>query len=171
LWMVRPDGQDPKQLTIAGSDNRSFNPVFAPLRAGGYFWLVFISRRDYGNTLVGTSRQQLWITAIDDPASAADPSHPPFYLRGQELCGLSENAYYALDPCKAIGEGCTTGIDCCNGQCVKDQSTGQYVCGEPPPPGQCSENGNSCLTDSDCCHHLDQGVNCIDGFCQAPIPE
>ncbi len=171
LWLVRPDGQDLKQLTIAGSDNRSFNPVFAPLRAGGYFWLVFITRRDYGNTLVGANRQQLWITAIDDPPSAADPSHPPFYIRGQETCAKSENAYYALDPCKELGEGCLSGMDCCNGQCVKDQSTGQYVCGEPPPPGQCSENGNSCLTDSDCCHHIDQGVNCIDGFCQAPVPE
>jgi len=168
LWMVRPDGQDLKQLTAAGSDNRSFNPVFAPLRAGGYFWIVFSTRRDYGNTLVNTSRQQLWITAVQDPPTAAsDPSNPPFYLRAQELCGLSENAYYALDPCKAIGEGCLSGIDCCNGQCIKDQSTGQYVCGEPPPPGQCSENGNSCVVSTDCC---DPSASCVDGFCAPPVP-
>ena len=168
LWMVRPDGQELKQLTIAGSDNRSFNPVFAPLRAGGHFWLVFVSRRDYGNTLVNANRQQLWITAIDDPPTgAADPSHPPFYLRGQENCAKSENAYYALDPCKEIGEGCLSGIDCCNGQCIKDQSTGLYVCGEPPPPGVCSENGNSCATTSDCC---DPSASCVDGFCAPPVP-
>lgn len=168
LWLVGPDGQNLKKLQTASDDNRSFNPVFAPLRAGGYFWLVFISRRDYGNTLVGSNRQQLWITAIDDPPSAADPSHPPFYLRGQENCGKSENAYYALDPCKEVGAGCTSGVDCCNGQCVKNDQ-GMYVCGMPPEPGGCSQDGNACTTDSDCCNAPTS--KCVDGFCQAPIPQ
>jgi hypothetical protein len=168
LWLVGPDGQNLKKLQTASSDNKSFNPVFAPLRAGGYFWLVFVSRRDYGNTLVGANRQQLWITAIDDPPSAADPSHPPFYLRGQENCGKSENAYYALDPCKEVGAGCTSGVDCCNGQCVKNDQ-GQYVCGMPPEPGGCSQDGNACTTDSDCCNAPTS--KCVDGFCQAPIPQ
>lgn len=167
LWLVKPDGTDLKKLGIASSDNKSFNPVFAPQRAGGYYWLVFISRRDYGNTLVGTNRQQLWMTAIDDPPSAADPSHPPFYMRGQEGCGLSENAYMAKEPCKAKGEGCVTGADCCDGQCVKDPS-GSYVCGEPPPPGTCSETGNACTTAADCCNPSDE---CIDGFCQIKPPK
>jgi Tol biopolymer transport system component len=167
LWLVGPDGQNLKKLATASSDNQSFNPVFAPLRAGGYFWLVFISRRDYGNTLVGANRQQLWITAIDDPPSAADPSHPPFYIRGQENCGKSENAYYALDPCKEIGEGCTSGVDCCNGQCVKNDQ-GQYVCGMPPEPGGCSQDGNACTMNGDCCNPTSK---CVDGFCQAPIPQ
>ena len=153
---------------MASNDNRSFNPVFAPLRAGGYYWLVFVTRRDYGNQLVGASRQQLWITAIDDPPTAADPSHPPFYMRGQEMCGKSENAYYALDPCRQLGASCLSGADCCNGQCVKDPNTQQYVCGEPPPPGQCSQDGNSCQTAADCCN---AGSKCIDGFCQPPIPK
>ncbi|UQA59480.1 PD40 domain-containing protein [Polyangium aurulentum] len=167
LWMVKKDGSELKKLAIASNDNRSFNPVFAPLRAGGYFWLVFISRRDYGNTLVSTNRQQLWVTAIDDPPTAGDPSHPPFYMRGQEGCGLSENAYYALDPCKKQGEGCTTGADCCGGQCVKD-GAGVYTCGEPPPPGSCSESGNACTTKADCCDPVDE---CIDGFCQQKPPK
>ncbi len=170
LWIVNAaDGSGLKQLTAASGDNRSFNPVFAPLRAGGYFWLVYITRRDYGNTLVGTNRQQIWITAIDDPPTAGDPSHPPFYMRGQENCGKSENAYYALDPCKQVGEGCTSGVDCCNGQCIKDPSTNTYVCGEPPPPGTCSQDGNSCVVDADCCNYPES--ECIDGFCQQPPPQ
>jgi hypothetical protein len=168
LWLVGPDGENLKKLQTASSDNESFNPVFAPLRAGGYFWLVFISRRDYGNRLVGANRQQLWITAIADPPSAADPSHPPFYVRGQESCGKSENAYYALDPCKEIGAGCTSGVDCCNGQCVKNEQ-GQYVCGVPPEPGGCSQDGNACSTSADCCNA--PSSKCVDGFCQAPIPQ
>src|SRR5205814_613787 len=129
LWIIDPDGSNAKELTSAESGlNNSYNAVFAPLRAGGYFWIVFISRRDYGNRLVGADpngfgvpgRTQLWVTAIDDPPSAGDPSHPAWYIRGQEDCAFSENAYYALDPCKMDGEDCTSGVDCCGGQCVKD---------------------------------------------------
>lgn len=166
LWLTSIDGSSVKQLTAASSDNQSFNPVFAPQRAGGFYWLVFISRRNYGNTLVNTNRQQLWMTAIDDPPSAADPSHPPFYIRGQEGCGLSENAYIAEEPCKENGAGCTTGADCCGGQCIKDKGTGMYICGEPMV-GQCSELGNGCTTANDCC---DPTALCIDGFCALKPP-
>ncbi|MBK8942604.1 MAG: hypothetical protein IPM79_34680 [Polyangiaceae bacterium] len=167
LYLVKTDGTDAKVLENASNDNRSFNPVFAPLRAGGYSWLVFISRRNYGNRLVGANRQQLWITAITDPPTAVDPSHPPFYMRGQEDCGKSENAYFALEPCKEVGESCESGVDCCNGQCVQDQDTGMLVCGDPPPPGECSELGNACETAADCC---DAEAICLDNFCQLPPP-
>jgi hypothetical protein len=169
LWLASTDGANVKQLAAASNGNQSYNPVFAPLRAGGFFWLVYISRRDYGNEMVGANRQQLWVTAIDDPPSAGDPSHPPFYMRGQEMCGKSENAYYALDPCKAVGADCLSGVDCCNGQCVKDPNTNKYVCGDPPPPGQCSGDGNACKVDADCCNS--PTVACIDGFCQVPPPK
>jgi hypothetical protein len=171
LWIVKNDGSGAKELTTAEAGlNNSYNGVFAPLRAGGYYWLVFISRRDYGNhpALQGANRQQLWITAIEDPPSAADPSQPAFYMRGQEDCGKSENAYYALDPCKDVGADCTSGIDCCGGQCVKDPNTMKYVCGMPPPPGQCSEDGNSCKTKADCCN---AESDCIDGFCASAPPK
>jgi len=165
LWLTDLTGQNVKQLTTASSDNRSFNPVFAPLRAGGYFWLVYISRRDYGNRLVGANRQQLWITAIDDPPTAADPSHPPFYVRGQEDCGKSENAYMALEPCKELGEECTSGVDCCGGTCIKDPNTMLYVCGTP---GECAQDGNACEVAADCCNAPTS--QCVDGYCAPPIP-
>jgi hypothetical protein len=176
LWMVDVNnGANIRKLAIAGSDNKSFNPVFSPLRAGGYFWLVFVTRRDYGNRLQGSNRQQLWITAVDDPPTAADPSHPPFYVRGQEDCAKSENAYFALPPCKAKGESCETGADCCEGQCVKQAEDGMYVCGDPPDPGMCSQDGNACVVDADCCNfnpaNPNNSTTCVDGFCQPPIPE
>jgi hypothetical protein len=159
LWLTDLNGNVKRLATVSG-DNRSFNPVFAPLRAGGYSWIVFMSRGDYGNQLVGADRQQLWIAAIDDPPTAADPSHPPFYMRGQLSSAKSENAYYALDPCKKDGNDCHSGPDCCSGGCIKN-STGKYVCGAPPPG--CALNGNACKATSDCC---DSGATCLDGYCQ-----
>lgn len=165
LWLTDLTGTNVKQLVEATrGDNQSFNPVFAPLRAGGYYWLVYISRRDYGNRLVGADRQQLWITAIDDPPTADDPSHPPFYLRGQEESGKSENAYFALEPCKEVGESCESGVDCCTGTCLKDPNTDVYTCATPQ---DCSLDGNACKTADDCCNPASL---CIDGFCAPDVP-
>lgn len=164
LYLVGVDGQNDRVLDIASGDNRSYNPTFAPLRAGGYFWVVFMSKRDYGNTLVGVNRQQLWMTAITDPPTElADPSNPAFYVRGQEDCALSENAYFAPDPCKDDpNAGCESGIDCCSGHCI--QSGEIKACGEK---GACAEAGNACETDADCC---DVESPCVDGYCQAIFP-
>src|SRR5207248_4970385 len=45
----------------------NFEPTFAPVPSGGYFWLVFTSRRTCGNLLTGTKDavKQLWVAAID----------------------------------------------------------------------------------------------------------
>ena len=167
LWLTDAQGQTPKQLFNASNDNRSYNPVFAPKGAGGYNWVVFISKRDYGNQLVGASRQQLWVTAIDDPPGAADPSHPPFYLRGQEACDLSENAYYALEPCKDDGADCTHGVECCNKSCINGKC--EQIVG-----GQCiPTNSGLCDEDADCCDYTGPGssVICVQGFCEPKPPQ
>ena len=73
----------------------------------------------------------------------------------------------------ALGDSCTEGSDCCDGQCVKDPQSGEYMCGMPPPPGMCSATGNSCMMDADCCAYNPnnvKGVHCIDGYCQTPPP-
>jgi hypothetical protein len=167
LYMVGVDGQNGRTLEIASSDDKSFNPTFAPLRAGGYFWVVFMSRRDYGNTLVGANRQQLWMTAITDPPTELDdPSNPPFYVRGQEDCALSENAYFAADPCKDEPDAtCESGIDCCDGHCIFDEDLNKKVCGEK---GDCSLGGNACSEVDPCC---DPRSPCIDGYCQEIFPQ
>jgi hypothetical protein len=171
LWMTDVDGKSQVQLTNASVDNRSFNPVFAPKSAGGYTWVVFISKRDYGHKLVSANRQQLWMVAIDDPPTpGTDPSHPPFYLRGQIPTELSENAYYALDPCKKDGESCEHGVECCNKSCIYDEGQMKHIC-EPPEGGECIPTGSGpCKADTDCCDYSSDVV-CINGFCELKAPK
>jgi hypothetical protein len=171
LWLVQSDGQNAVELAASSTDNQSFNPVFAPRDAGGYTWVVFISRRNYGHKLTGANRQQLWITALTHPPQpGVDPSNPPFYLRGQQSCGKSENAYYALDPCKAEGEPCEFGIECCNLSCLYDDVAGETICTDPDP-NQCIGTGNgTCTSDTDCCDY-GNGVICNNGICEPAPPQ
>jgi hypothetical protein len=66
-------------------------PAVAPVTAGGYAWVAFTSRREYGNTITNASqddkeRQKIWIAAIDLTSSPSkDPSHPAFFLPGQDM--------------------------------------------------------------------------------------
>jgi hypothetical protein len=68
-------------------------PTMSPVGAGGYFWMFFTSRRNYGNLMVENDltqprTKQIWGIAIDiNPPAGADPSHPIFYLDGQETTG------------------------------------------------------------------------------------
>ena len=64
--------------------DRDYEPTFAPVAAGGYFWVVFHSRRTYGNLLTGralraegSGTKQLWVAAIDITPNGVDPSHEP----------------------------------------------------------------------------------------------
>src|SRR4029077_10979376 len=77
--------------------NMNYEPTLLPIAVGGYYWVVFTTRRCYGNTLTPTldpdpfvyqtsRRKKLWMAAIDINAKpGVDPSHPPIYLPGQDL--------------------------------------------------------------------------------------
>lgn len=150
----------------AGDRDRGFNyePTFAPEPAGGYHWIVFTSRRTYGNRLTGTSDvvKQLWIAAIDlQPTAGQDPSHPAFWLPGQDLATLNMRGYWANDACIAGGEACEVDSDCCGGTCTNG------VC-ENLPPEECSEIGEVCTTAADCC---DPNALCQGGVCALPAPK
>lgn len=85
----------------AGERDHSFNyePTFAPLASGGYNWVVFTSRRTYGNRLTGNKDavKQLWVFAIDqNPQPGQEPSHAAFWLPGQDLATLNMRAFWAL---------------------------------------------------------------------------
>ncbi len=89
----------------------NYEPTFAPVAAGGYFWVVFTSRRTYGNVLTGgpSVTKQLWVAAIDqNPTPGKDPSHPAFLLPGQDETTLNLRGFWALDPCKGSGQGCAS---------------------------------------------------------------
>lgn len=156
----------------AGDRDRNFNyePTFAPIAAGGYFWVVFTSRRTYGNRLTGgkDAVKQLWVAAIDQsPTPGVDPSHPAFALPGQALDTLNMRAFWALDPCKQDGASCGSGTECCGGYCESGDG-GAPVCGVPPA-NTCSQAGDHCEGDDDCCGKP-QGFRCINHFCTEPGP-
>jgi hypothetical protein len=96
LWITSSAAKQPVLLAaLDGDAHLSFWPSVSPDAAGGYVWVAFTSRRTYGNTITNASqddkaREKIWIAAID-PATkgAVDPSHPPFFLAGQDLAAAN----------------------------------------------------------------------------------
>jgi hypothetical protein len=133
--------------------------------------MVFMSRRQYGNVATmdpfhsdprgydlkaNITTKKIWMAAIDlDPEPGQDPSHPAFYIPGQEIHGVNSRPFFALDPCISDAGVCSTGVDCCSGFC----RDGYCV---PPPNDSCSEYDERCGDSSDCC---DAAARCIGGFC------
>lgn len=149
----------------AGARDLSYNyePTFAPQAAGGYMWVVFTSRRTYGNRLTGAKDavKQLWVAAIDPfPQPGTDPSYPAFWVPGQDLNTLNMRGYWALDPCIPAGDMCTTDEDCCDGASCENG-----VCGGEDT---CSEIGEYCDSAADCC---DPTAQCIAQECVHPGPQ
>lgn len=154
---------------------RNYQPRVNPVAVGGYFWVVFVSPRDYGNRMQSSSdstnenRKQLWVAAIDaNPSPGKDPSHPAFLLPGQDLTTINMDAYWALEPCKQNGLECSEGYECCTGFC-RDQGDGSFKC-VPPPTNECSLVGEKCTTTADCCLPPGSAVECIGGICALPAP-
>ncbi len=148
----------------------NFEPAFAPVASGGYFWVVFTSRRTFGNELLGAKDavKQLWVAAIDqNPQPGQDPSHPPFRLPGQDIASINMRGFWALDPCRKDGDSCSTGTECCGGFCDQGPDGGAPVCA--PTTGGCSQNGDHCDTSADCCN-APSGVTCINHVCSEAPP-
>jgi hypothetical protein len=156
----------------------NYEPTVNPIATGGYNWVVFTSRRAYGNVLAGDPfanedatgpqpfTKKLWIAAVDaNPTPGTDPSHPAFYLPGQELLAGNMRGYWSVSPCKPDGSTCSTGADCCGGFCEQGDA-GQLVCGQTTPTG-CSQEYEACKTAAQCCNTKDQ---CINGRCSLPSP-
>jgi hypothetical protein len=155
---------------LPGSDTGlSFTPTVLPEAVGGYFWVVFTSHRQYGNLLATKASNdtlgKLWVAAIDvSPTPGKDPSHPAFYLDGQELNADNLRGFWTLPPCQQSGTGCASGDQCCTGFCRAVGSTLQCV----EPPKGCSNEFEKCTTAADCCMAKDL---CINGRCaQPPMP-
>jgi hypothetical protein len=125
--------------TTVKENELNFYPNVSPQEAGGKYWVIFMTRRLYGNIATSSPWQaeaysdscgspnqygpfafietrKLWIAAIDKNWSgSADPSHPAFYLPGQELVAGNSHGYWVSTPCAASGATCDTNDDCCNG--------------------------------------------------------
>ncbi len=168
----------PTNALHANDSQLNYQPTVNPVPSGGYYWVVFTSRRIYGNLLEGkpfgetggdgTPQKKLWVAAIDINAPAGtDPSHAAFYLPGQELGAGNSRGFWVVDPCKANGNSCETGDECCNGFCRKGGDGGALVCQDKPPGTMCVQEFEKCAVDADCC---DPKQKCIAGKCAATGP-
>lgn len=142
--------------------NRNYLPTVSPVAAGGYFWMFFTSKRNYGNLFIAdppetrAEAKKIWVSAIDINAPpGTDPSHPAFFLPGQEIESGNIRAFAALEPCQENGTACESGIDCCCGFCIE----GACGCKEID---ECAEIDEKCETAADCCS---PSARCVGGFC------
>ena len=164
LYTMAADGSELQRLNRANSGNNDdFQPNFSPFDEGGYYWLTFLSRRDYGNDLAGTqgtNRQQIWVAAVKkDAAPGEDPSEVAYWLPGQSTESKNISAFWAPRACRADGEGCSVGSECCGGECAPG-SDGALVC-SPPPPERCRQEAETCSSSDDCCN----GAECRNNVC------
>jgi hypothetical protein len=165
----------------------NYEPTVSPIASGGYIWVIFTSRRLYGNVattdpwqsdprdynatvVANATTKKLWVAAIDLNAPAgSDPSHPAFYLPAQELLAGNMRGFWVLNPCLANAMGCSAGDECCSGYCrAVEGSDAGLSCTTVPPLTSCSGVGEKCASASDCC---DTGDQCINGFCSIPTPQ
>jgi hypothetical protein len=173
-----------KPYLPAGTGNHNddtvlqYEPTISPIASGGYAWVVFMSRRMYGNVATidpwhsdpryndiskNPTPKKLWVAALDlNPKPGADPSHPAFYLPAQELLAGNSRGFWVLDPCKPDGAPCTGGDECCNGYCNHHPQTGKLVCGKFKPG--CVKEYGKCTQSLDCCDY--PKIICINGRCQ-----
>ena len=163
----------------------NYEPTVNPVSSGGYAWVVFTSRRLYGNvatldpydsdprdfngdSLSSPTPKKLWVAAIDlDAPGGTDPSHPAFYLPAQELLAGNSRGYWVVDPCKADRSSCATGDQCCGGYCQANGDGGALTCGSTKPT--CAADYDRCEVTADCCNSP-SGVSCIGGLCSTSAP-
>jgi len=178
-----PDGKSvlPVAMGVTNHDDddrMNYEPTVNPIVSGGYAWVVFTTRRMYGNVAQGDPYdsshgsvpipKKLWVAAIDLKwTPGKDPSHPAFYLPGQELAAGNMRGYWVVDACQKDGNRCETGDECCAGYCRPDES-GSLVCGGKP--AGCALEFEKCTKASDCCPVVGSDVDCVNGFCAASSP-
>lgn len=163
-----PETQASLPLTRAtGATTDSYWPNFSPFNAGGYFWVAFYSRRDYGNAQAGTRgtrRRQIWVTAVSNtPRAGEDPSSVPYWLPGQETRVDNMSALWAPVACRMNAETCSVSAECCSGVCQRG-ADGVFRCETPTTMRECRRAGRTCASSADCC----DGLTCFANVCGAP---
>jgi hypothetical protein len=175
-------GAGAKTHTAAQDATVNYEPTVNPIATGGYAWVVFTSRRMYGNVaqlapwtsdprkyawLDQITDKKLWVAAVDlNAPPGTDPSHPAFYLPGQEIHAGNSRGYWSVEACVADGTSCKTGAQCCGGYC-QPSGDGGLNCSSQMPA--CSAQYDKCMTDSDCCG-AQQGITCINHVCSVSQP-
>jgi hypothetical protein len=165
----------------------NYEPTVNPIASGGYAWVVFTSRRMYGNVAAEDpwmsdprhydatthiTDKKLWVAAVDlnagEIGSIVDPSHPAFYLPAQELRAGNSRGYWTVDPCHADGTSCVTGDECCGGYCSPGND-GVLVCSSAKP--SCAAEFDRCDSDGDCCPSTTTTpISCVNHVCTQSAP-
>jgi len=144
-------------------------PTFCPVNRGGYSWVVFTSMRDWGNALTGpviNGKRRLWVAAVDQKLGKVDPSHPAFYVEGQNDETPNMRGFWALAKCietpkpPETGPACSAGFECCSGFCVDGQCVDKTSL-------SCVGVGDACSTSRDCCNGA--LTDCRDGVCRVVV--
>ncbi len=191
-----------------GDDTRlNFKPTVNPEVTGGYQWVVFTSRRLYGNSIrinpyasdprytqeisaskaaaagyaLQPSPKKLWVAALNTtPGAGSDPSHPAFYLDGQELYSGNSRSFWVLPQCVqpsstlSAATVCTTTADCC--QTVASTCQLDIPIATNPPTAHCvptsslmcAPDDGACNVDGDCCTVISEGTRCSGSKCTVP---
>ena len=177
----------------------NFEPTMNPTATsstGGFAWVVFTSRRLFGNVavlppacsdarscasdLTSPTPKKLWMAAVNpNTAGGTDPSAPAFYLPGQELLAGNSRGFWVLDQCKAAGttsaSSCDSDLDCCQSpdaeRCVASTSTPPITkyCTALPSAATCSADNTTCTSTSNCCGAV-TGSQCVLNVCTPPPP-
>jgi WD40-like Beta Propeller Repeat len=174
LWVSLTAGGTPVRLAslddppLPGDHMTQREPTFCPVSRGGYSWVVFTSMRDWGNAHVGpvvNAKRRLWVAAVDKQLGTLDPSHPAFYIEGQDDATPNMRGFWALAKCiptpkpPALGEACTAGFQCCSGFCVDGQCVDKST-------QACAGIGDACKVATDCCNSGGGLTDCADGKCK-----
>ena len=136
----------------AGMRDLSWNyePSFAPVAAGGYFWAVFTSRRTYGNTLTGQAEPcgtAAWgaanVNCASDANCAADCASVCACTTATEvkqlwIVAIDQNPKPGVDPSHAAFH--------LEGQDETNLAMRGFM--SLPP---CAQNGQGCTSGTDCC--------------------
>ncbi len=160
----------------------NYLPAFSPTATSDHHWVVFTSRRMYGNIATDDPwdaepgfacnsgvppAKKLWIAAIDKTWTAGnDPSHPAFYLPGQELEAGNSDGFWVTSACGATGASCSSSDDCCGGTGASPTSRCDALSSTCKLITACGQAGATCQSSGDCCSGLVCGGS---GMCTNPI--
>jgi hypothetical protein len=158
--------------TLVNDYRLNYFPSVAPTQAGGYTWVIFTSRRMFGNVAYddpwdaapGQScnsgvppTKKLWVAAVDSNwTPGTDPSHPAFYLPGQELAAANADGDWVTSPCSGVNAACGSDDDCCNATGPSATHECRIVSTSPVArtcqlKTACSNIGAACTTSAQCC--------------------
>jgi hypothetical protein len=99
--------------------------------------------------------KKLWVAAINTSfTGGVDPSHPAFYLPGQELKAGNSDGYWVNAQCVNVGAACSSNDDCCGGTGVMPTTRCDATSDTCQTISSCHALATACTTTADCCSGL-----------------